>query len=120
VLQQSGEARRCLIKEVRFYKKQQWAVATAGVVLLGAFLATIRDVRMTALDKFLAVMLIAGGVYAGWFFLDSLQCGLAKVRRRLDPSDSDAVTRGRDISALHKSVLVASALVVVWVVLFKR
>jgi hypothetical protein len=41
-------------EEVRFYKKQQWAVATAGVVLLGAFLATVSDVHMTALDKWRA------------------------------------------------------------------
>jgi uncharacterized membrane protein len=74
-------------EEVRFYKKQQWAVATAGVVLLGAFLATVNDVHMTALDKFLAVVLIALGVCAGGYFLDSLQTGLADVRRRLDPSD---------------------------------
>ena len=73
-------------EEVRFYKKQQWAVATAGVVLLGAFLATVNDVHMTALDKFLAVVLIALGVCAGGYFLDSLQTGLADVRRRLDPS----------------------------------
>ena len=103
-------------EEVRFYKKQQWAVATAGVVLLGAFLATVNDVHMTALDKFLAVVLIALGVCAGGYFLDSLQTGLADVRRRLDPSDNDAAIRGRDIMNLHKAILVGSALVVVWAV----
>src|SRR6516162_6599917 len=30
-------------EEVRFLKKQQWAVATAGVLLFGALLAAIRD-----------------------------------------------------------------------------
>jgi len=49
-------------EEVRFLKKQQWAVATAGVLLLGALLATIRNMHMTVLDKFLAVVLIAIGV----------------------------------------------------------
>jgi hypothetical protein len=106
-------------EEVRFLKKQQWAVATAGVVLLGAFLATIRIEHMTALDKFLAVVLISIGVWAGWFFLDDLQDGLVKVRRRLDPSDREGETRGREILTLHKSILVGSALVVVWAVLFK-
>ena len=72
-------------EEVRFYKKQQWAVATAGVVLFGAFLATVNDVHMTALDKFLAVVLIALGVCAGGYFLDSLQTGLADVRRGWTP-----------------------------------
>ena len=103
-------------EEVRFYKKQQWAVATAGVVLLGAILATVSDVHMTALDKFLAVVLIALGVCAGGYFLDNLQTGLADVRRRLDFSDHDAAIRGRDIMNLHKAILVGSALVVVWAV----
>ncbi len=106
-------------EEVRFLKKQQWAVATAGVLLLGALLAIIRNMHMTALDKFLAVVLIALGVYAGWLFLDDLQYGLADVRRWLDPSDRDAATRGREILHLHKFILVASALVVAWAVLFK-
>jgi uncharacterized membrane protein len=105
-------------EEVRFLKKQQWAVATAGVLLLGALLATIRNMHMTALDKFLAVVLIALGVYAGWLFLDDLQYGLADVRRWLDPADR-AATRGREIMHLHKFILVASALVVAWAVLFK-
>ncbi len=106
-------------EEVRFLKKQQWAVATAGVLLMGALLTTIRNMHMTALDKFLAVVLIALGVYAGWLFLDDLQYGLADVRRWLDPSDRDAATRGREILHLHKFILVASALVVAWAVLFK-
>jgi hypothetical protein len=106
-------------EEVRFLKKQQWAVTTAGVVLLGALLATIRNMHMTALDRFGAVALIAGGVWAGWFFLESLQNGLAVVRRRLDPSDRDAATRGREIVTLHKAILAGSALVVVWAALFK-
>jgi hypothetical protein len=104
---------------VRFLKKQQWAVATAGAVLAGAFLATISNHHMTPLDRFLAVLLIAGGVWAGWFFLNDLQCGLARVRRALDPADQEAATRGIPIVNLHKAILVASALVVVWAVLFK-
>ena len=106
-------------EEVRFLKKQQWAVAGAGVLLLGALLATIRNMHMTVLDKFLAVVLVAIGVYAGWLFLDDLQYGLADVRRWLDPVDRDAATRGREILYLHKFILVASAVVVVWTVLFK-
>jgi hypothetical protein len=106
-------------EEVRFLKKQQWAVATAGVVLFGGFLATIRNYHMTPLDKFLAVLLITIGACFGWWFLDDLQCGLAKVRRALDPADREATTRGREIVYLHKAILVASAAVVVWAVLFK-
>jgi hypothetical protein len=106
-------------EELRFYKKQQWAVTTAGVVLLGAFLTIVRDVHITALDKFLAVILIFLAAWAGWFVLDDLQEGVVKVRRALDPSDRDAAIRGREILGLHKSILVATALVVGWAVLFK-
>ena len=72
-------------EEVRFLKKQRWAVATAGVLLLAGLLATIRNMHLTALDRFLAVMLIAIGVYAGWLFLDDLQYGLADVPTLVGP-----------------------------------
>jgi uncharacterized membrane protein len=106
-------------EEIRFLKKQQWAIATAGVLLLGALLVTVRNMHLTALDKFLAVVLIALGVYTGWLFLDDLQYRLADLRRWLEPADRDATTRGRELFHLHKSILVASAVVVVWAVLFK-
>src|SRR5690242_2567179 len=93
-------------EEVRFLKKQQWAVAAAGVLLLGALLAALRNMHLTALDRFLAVVLIALGVYAGWLFLDDLQYAVVDVRRWLDPADRDAATRGREILHLHKLILV--------------
>jgi hypothetical protein len=108
-------------EEVRFLKKQQWAVAAAGVILLGGFLATMRSEQMhvTPWEKILAVTLVAAGVWAGWFFLDDLQKGLANVRLDMNPNDHDAWTRGLRIVRLHKGILVASALVVVWAILFK-
>jgi hypothetical protein len=106
-------------EELRFYKKQRWAVTTAAVVLLGAFLTTVSKVHVTALDKFFAVILISLAVCAGWFVLDNFQEGIVKVRCALDPADRDAAIRGREILSLHKSILVASAVVVGWAVLFK-
>jgi uncharacterized membrane protein len=105
--------------EARFLKKQQWAIATAGVLLLAGLLAAIRNMHLTALDRFLAVVLIAIGVYVGWLFLDDLQYDLARLRRSLDPTDRDATIRGREILHLLKFILVVSALVVTWAVLFK-
>jgi uncharacterized membrane protein len=105
--------------EARFLKKQQWAIATAGVLLLAGLLAAIRNLHLTALDRFLAVVLIAIGVYVGWLFLDELQYDLARFRRLLDPSDRDVTVSGRKILHLLKFMLVVSALVVVWAVLFK-
>jgi hypothetical protein len=71
-------------EQVQFLKKQQWAVATAGVVLFGAFLAIMRDHDMSPWEKYLAVLFIVVGAGAGCFFLDDLQNGLATVRRALD------------------------------------
>ena len=107
-------------EEVRFYKKQMWAIATAGVVLLGALLAAVRDVNgerpVPLLDKFVAVAIIAAGVWCGWHYLESLRRGLADVRRALNPNDWGAEDRGRDIVRLHKAILVGSAVVVVWAI----
>jgi hypothetical protein len=106
-------------EELRFYKNQQWAVVTAGVVLLGAFFTTARNVHITALDKFCATILIFLAAWAGWFVLDDLQEGIGKVRRALDPADGGAEIRGHELLTLQKSILVATAVVVGWAVLFK-
>jgi hypothetical protein len=106
-------------EQVQFLKKQQWAVTTAGVVLFGAFLATMRNLDMSAWEKYLAVLLIVVGLVAGCFFLDDLQNGLATVRRALDPHDLNPANRGGEILGLHKAILVVSALVVLWAVLFR-
>jgi hypothetical protein len=108
-------------QEIQFLKKQQWAVATAGVILFGGFLAAIHYEHMTALDRFLAVMLIVAGVATGWFFLESLQDALITARRALNPDQWSASTRGPrgDLLGLHKAILVATALVVAWVIVFK-
>ena len=104
-------------EELRFYTTQQWAVATAGVILLGALLTTAFNVHITALDKFLILILIALAISAGWFLLDYLEEVIVDVRRALGPAD--AVIYGRKISGLLKSILVASGLVVAWAVVFK-
>src|SRR5262245_15487008 len=84
-------------EEIRFLKKQQWAVAAAGVVLIGGLLAILKDVHVTPLDKFFILLLITAGVAFGWYFLQDLQEGLGRVRQALDPNDWEASTRGRPI-----------------------
>src|SRR5262249_47479430 len=66
-----------------------------------------------------SLLLILLAVCAGWFVLDNLQEGIGKVRRALDPADSDALIRGREILNLQQSILIATAVVVGWAVLFK-
>jgi hypothetical protein len=106
-------------EEVRFYKKQQWAVAAAGALLLGAFLAVVRGAQMAGWEKCLALVLIVVGVFAGLGFLWKLQSDLAKVRRTLDPSDRKSKTRGLPIVLLQGAILVVTAVVVSWVALFR-
>jgi UDP-N-acetylmuramyl pentapeptide phosphotransferase/UDP-N-acetylglucosamine-1-phosphate transferase len=105
-------------EEVRFYKRQQWAVTTAGVALLGAFLATVRGLHMEAWEKYVAVALVVGGICVGGYFIDDLQKVLDKVRRRLDRFDPNPADRGLPIVYFHKIILTVSAAVVLWA-LFK-
>jgi hypothetical protein len=86
---------------------------------LSGLLAAIRDYHLTPLDKFILVVVIGLGAWCGWVFLDDLQCGLARVRRALDPSDYEASSRGLNIVKLHKTILVGSAAFIVWIVLWK-
>jgi len=106
-------------EEIRFLKKQQWAVAAAGVVLIGGLLAILKDVHVTPLDKFFILLLITAGVAFGWYFLQDLQEGLGRVRQALDPNDWEASTRGRPIMLLHRSILVGTALFAAWLIAFK-
>ena len=62
------------------------------------------QMHVTLFEKILAVTLIAAGVWAGWFFLEDLQKGLANVRRDLNPDDHEAWTRGLEIVCLHKGI----------------
>ena len=104
-------------EELRFYTRQQWAVAIAGVILLGALLTIAFNVQITALDKFLILILIALAISAGWFLVDYLEEVIVGVRRSLGPAN--AVIYGREISGVLKSILIASGLVVAWAVVFK-
>jgi hypothetical protein len=102
-------------EEVRFLKRQQWAVTTAGAALLGAFLAVIRNGSghmVSGWGKYFAIVPIVVLVWAGWYFLNKLQDGLGAVRLQLDPCDPNPFTRGDDILRLHKFVLLISAVVV--------
>jgi hypothetical protein len=106
-------------EEVRFLKRQQWAVAAAGVVLISALLTFLKDVHVTRLDKFLILVLITAGVAFGCYFLNDLQCGLARVREALDPRDWEASTRGRPIMLLLLAILVGTLLFAWWLIVFK-
>ena len=88
-------------EELRFYTKQQWAVATAGVILLGALLTTAFNVHITALDKLLLLILIALALSADWFVLDKLEEGIVGFRRTLGPAD--AVIHGRRYQVFSSS-----------------
>jgi len=59
----SLEDRAALFEELRFLKRQQWAIATSAVTLLGAVFAISRSVELTMIEKGMAtvfLILIAG------------------------------------------------------------
>jgi formate dehydrogenase assembly factor FdhD len=51
--------------------------------------------------------------------IESLAEGLARTRRALDPTDWGSATRGREIMNVHKTILIVTALVVAWLIVFK-
>jgi len=102
-------------EEVRFYKKQQWAVATAGVVLCGGFVAAINNLHFKMTEKIVAMVIIAVGAGIGGYVIDKLQSDLANVRRKLDPSDRKAKTRGIEIVHFQRAILTLSATFVFWI-----
>jgi len=109
----SLEDRAALFEELRFLKRQQWAIATSAVPLLGAVFAISRSVELTMIEKGMAtvfLILIAG---FGVTFLYDLQRSLKKTRIVLDPDDKDdAWFRGVEVTrALACIVLCTSAVV---------
>jgi len=112
-----------LFEELRFAKKQQWAVATAAVTLLGAIFALqhsvagdsgagpIRPPEKIALA--VAITLVAA---FGCSFLAILQKYMRDTRLRLDPSDKDAALRGVSIVGALIGVIILSAFSVLYVV----
>jgi hypothetical protein len=93
-------------EEVRFTKKQQWAVTAAGMGIMLALYTTAKQAASVGANERLVVLgLILITPLACLWFLWSLQEHLSEVRLRLDPDDKDPFGRGADILAIFAGVL---------------
>jgi hypothetical protein len=105
-------------EELRFAKKQQWAVATASVTLLAAIFALqhsltdgLKCVERIAFS--IAIVLIA--IFGTWFLI-KLQQHLRDTRLQLDPNDRNPATRGADILGVLIGVVILSSICVLYFV----
>jgi hypothetical protein len=94
-------------EEVRFTKKQQWAVTAAGMGIMLALYTTAKQAASVGASERLIVLgLILITPLACSWFLWSLQEHLSEVRLRLDPDDKDHFGRGaRDILVIFAALL---------------
>jgi hypothetical protein len=106
-----------LNEELRFAKKQQWAIATAAVTLLGAVYA-LADRAIPGPDekeKIALAVVITLITTLSCSFLASLQRHMRDKRLELDPTDKDPFLRGGVIMGALCGVIILSALTVLYV-----
>jgi hypothetical protein len=98
-------------EELRFAKKQQWAITTAAVTLLAAVYALQRSVDPGIGSKEKVVVVVAVVLIAtfGCIFLFTLQKYIRDTRLRLDRTDKDALLRGVSIVGVLSGVVILSA-----------
>jgi hypothetical protein len=101
-------------EEIRFLKRQQWAVTIAVTTLLGVILSGTRaekalDSVYTRHAALMFTLLIAAG---GIKLLAMLQDSLKTTRLAIDPNDPDPWRRGAEIMWALMAVTFFSALVV--------
>jgi hypothetical protein len=104
-------------EELRFAKKQQWAVATAVVTLLGAIFALQHSTGDPSPREKTALTVVITLIAAfGCTVLLMLQKYIRDTRLRIDPCDRDAVLRGVSIMVALIGVVLLSAFAVLYVV----
>jgi hypothetical protein len=98
-------------EDLRFAKKQQWAVTTAAVTLLAAIYALQRSVDPGLGSKERVAVVVAIVLIAtfGCIFLFMLQKHIRDTRLRLDRTDKDALLRGVSIVGVLSGVVILSA-----------
>src|ERR1700675_1629415 len=84
-------------EELRFAKKQQWAIATASVTLLAAIFALTRSAHggdPGPIEKIALAVVITLVATFGCTFLVTLHRYMRDTRLCIDPTDKDALLRG--------------------------
>jgi len=87
-----------LWEELRFVKRQQWAVTTAVIALIaGAYSIAGVKQPLGLWEKWVAMGFILGLVAGGWWLLYSLQCHLRRTRLAIDRYDPNPLSRSADV-----------------------
>jgi len=83
------------LEELRFAKRQQWAVTIAVVTLIAGAYSIVQS--LGPWEKHVAIRLIWIVVAGSWYLLCSLQCHLRNTRLAIDPNDPNPLLRGADV-----------------------
>jgi SNF family Na+-dependent transporter len=104
-----------LDEELRFAKKQQWNVAAAVVVLLGAIFAIANATEdLQTWEMLVGSLMAALAAGIGCWWLWRLQNHLCKTRLRINPNDPNPWHRGWDVLYPLMGTLLISAVVVIY------
>jgi hypothetical protein len=87
------------LEEIRFAKRQQWAVAIATITFIaGAFhIAHTVQHRLACWEKVVATILVVGVLSGGCWLLFRLQDHLCRTRLLIDWRDKNPWWRGTDV-----------------------
>jgi hypothetical protein len=102
------------IEELRFAKKQQWAIATSAVTLLAAIFGIAHALSPKPVEKIGATVLVALIMGFACWFLWQLQSHLETTRKLLNTTDEKAWYRGVDILGVLMGTVIVSGLFVVY------
>jgi hypothetical protein len=103
------------MEELRFGKRQQWAVATAAIALMaGAFhLADGMKPLLNGYEKSAVTLLVIALMVGGIWLIFDLQRHLAKTRRIIDRDDVSPYWRG---IAIARALAIAQGIAAVAVI----
>jgi hypothetical protein len=104
-----------LLEELRFAKKQQWAIAAAAVTLLGAVYAVAHRAGPSEKEKVALAVVVTLIATLGCSFLANLQRHMRESRLELDPDDREPLLRGGMIVGALCGVIILSAFTVLYV-----
>jgi hypothetical protein len=106
-------------EEIRFAKRQLWAVTAAGLALLGGILAALPSLRPLSVAEKRVGLLVVLAIWLGCtYFLRSLQGHLVRTRKMFPEQDKSATRRGLDIIWLFVGALTIGV-AIVWYALFR-
>jgi|SRR6516165_866595 hypothetical protein len=100
------------LEELRFAKRQQWAVAIATITFIAGAFHMAHSVKplLEPWEKLTATILVSIVAIGASVLISKLQCHLYRTRKNIDPNDKSL--RGLDVAIGLVLVLVISAIAV--------